>query len=139
MKKINFSTFLLLACLGTSSDILAKRKAVSGSEVTGTFKSADNEILIQALGKNKLKIEMNLIYAPEGSTAPNIGTANGEAVIDGDTAVYTNEGCEITFNFIKSGSLIVTTKNNMACGFGNNVSADGTYKKSSRAKPKFSM
>jgi hypothetical protein len=46
--------------------------------------------------------------------------------------------CKITLKFSKPGTLIVTTENGLECGFGLNVSADGRYKKTSGAKPKFS-
>src|SRR4051812_30248086 len=70
MKKPLLFTLLLFVCVGAGSEIFAQRKAVSGTEVTGTFRSYYigkfkgnyNEILIQALGGNKLKIEMGLTY-----------------------------------------------------------------------------
>jgi hypothetical protein len=154
MKKIIFATWLLSVCLSASPEIFAQRKAVSGAEVTGTFRSyfkgkfkgSYNEILIQALGGNKLKIEMGLVYPYEvnGELSANVGSASGQATIEGDTAVFVpddtaadNKPCKITLKFSKPGTLIVTTQNNMECGFGLNVSADGTYKKSSGARPKF--
>jgi hypothetical protein len=130
----------------------AGRKAVSGAEVTGTFRSyfrgkfkgSYNEILIQALGGNKLKIKMDLVYPYQvnGEMTANLGTASGEAVIQGDTAVFTpgdaaDALCKITLKFSRPGTLIVTTENNINCSFGHNVSADGTYKKTSGARPKF--
>src|ERR1700741_146835 len=101
MKQLSVIVFGLFLCAGASSDALAQRKAVSGAEVTGTFRSCYpgkykgfcNEILIQALGGNKLKIEMNLIYPYESTAGMNIHDrrASGEAVIQGDTAVFTPE------------------------------------------------
>lgn len=154
MRKIIFVTLSLFVCLDACSEIFAQRKAVSGAEVTGTFRSYFkgkfrgnyNEILIQALGGNKLKIEMGLTYPFQvnGEWSANTGEASGEAVIKGDTAVFVpnystanNGSCKITLKFSKPGTLIVTTENNIDCGFGLNVSADGTYKKSSGTKPKF--
>ena len=154
MRKLILITFLLIVCLGSSSEIFAQRKAVSGAEVTGTFRSyfkgkykgSYNEILIQARGGNKLKIEMGLTYPFQvnGELSANVGEASVEAVISGDTAVFVpdystenNLACKITLRFSKPGTLIVTTENNMDCGFGLNVSADGTYIKTSSARPKF--
>jgi hypothetical protein len=134
--------------------ILAQRKAVSAAEVTGTFRSYFkgkyrrfyNEILIQELGKNKIRIEMVLLYPFEvnGERTVHTGTATGEAVINGDTAVFTpdysreaNQECQITLRFAKPGTLIVSTENYQGCGFGFNVVADGKYRKTSSAKPKF--
>ena len=154
MKTFIVILFLLLVCGPTSGETFAQRKAVSGAEVTGTFRSyfrgkarrSYNEIMIQALGGNKLKIEMELVYPYElnGEMLANVGTATGNAVITGDTAVFTpadsradSEPCKITLKFSKPGTLIVTTENNLSCGFGFNVSADGRYIKSSRARPRF--
>ena len=102
MKQLCVIVFGLFLCAGASSEALAQRKAVSGAEVTGTFryyftrrfKDSYNEILIQALGGNKLKIEMKLIrphQIAEDRVSVNVGEANGEAVIQGDTAVFTPE------------------------------------------------
>lgn len=139
-----------------SSDSFAQRKAVSGAEVTGTFRSyftgkfkgTSNEILIQALGGGKLKIEMSLIYPKvvNGEMTANTGEASGEAEIVGDTAIFVPDyskesdgGCKITLKFTKPGVLVVTQEeeNGADCGFGFNVRADGTYKKISAKKPKF--
>jgi hypothetical protein len=153
MKQLAPITFCLFVCAGACSEIFAQRRAVSGAEVTGTFesyfkgKSNDNQILIQALGRNKIKIEMNLLYQFKVNRRRIVhtGTASGEAVIQGDSAVFTPDGvaagdnpCKITLKFSKPGTLIVTTENGLECGFGLNVSADGRYKKTSGAKPKFS-
>ena len=147
---------LLLLVVPTTlgSETVAQRKAVSGAEVTGTFRSyfkgkfrgSYNEILIQALGRNKLKIQMDLVYPYEvnGEEMAHLGAADGEAVITGDTALFVpdyakeeNKPCKITLRFTKPGALIVSTEHNVDCGFGFNVAADGTYKKTSSAKPKF--
>jgi len=148
-------TLCLLVCIGVGAKIFAQRPAVSGAEVTGTFRSyfkgsargSYNEILVQALGGNKLKVEMSLIYPYKANreALANVGEASGEALINGDTAIFVpdyakenNNACRITLKFTKPGTLVVTTENNLDCGFGFNVEADGTYRKRSAAKPKFS-
>lgn len=130
------------------------RKAVSGKEVTGTFqyeftgkfKGNYNEIKILALGNNKVKVDFSLTYpfiADDGGFSANVGEAQGEAAINGDTAVYsTTEGgtCEIKIKFVKPGQIEVSqTEKSLdgGCGFGLNVSAEGTYKKVSSKKPTF--
>lgn len=144
----------LAFCLWPNPRVFAQRAAVSGAEVTGTFRSyftgvgkgSYNEILIQALGGNKLKVEMSLVYPYKANreALANVGEATGEAIIKGDTAIFVpdyakenNNGCRITLKFLKPGNLVVTTENNLDCGFGLNVEADGTYRKTSAAKPKF--
>jgi hypothetical protein len=147
---------VVTVCVWANPQTFAQRAAVTGTEVSGTFRSyfkgsgkgSYNEILIQALGGNKLKVEMNLIYPYKANREAlvNVGQATGEATIKGDTAIFipdfakeNNNGCRITLKFLKPGSLMVTTENNLDCGFGFNVEADGTYRKTSAAKPKFTV
>lgn len=153
-KCANLILFALLVFSSVAPGIFAQRKAVSGAEVTGTFRSyftgkyrrSYNEILIQALGKNRIRIEMELMYPFEvnGERMVHTGMATGEAVITGNTAVFVpddaveaDERCKITLRFTKPGTLVVSTENNSGCGFGFNVEADGTYRKTRAAKPSF--
>jgi hypothetical protein len=130
----------------------ASRKSVSGAEVTGTFhhaftgkfKGSANEIKILALGKGKLKVSFDLLYPfidGNGEKSANMGQLEGNAAIVGDTATLTSTEfgpCTITIKFVRPGTIKVTQEgDDSACGFGHNVSADGTYKKVSGAKPKF--
>jgi hypothetical protein len=130
----------------------ASRKSFSGAEVTGTFhraftgkfKGSANEIKILALGKGKLKVSFDLLYPfidGNGEKSANMGQLEGNAAIVGDTATLTSTEfgpCTITIKFVRPGTIKVTQEgDDSACGFGHNVSADGTYKKVSGAKPKF--
>lgn len=136
------------------SNTFAQRASVSGKEVTGTFrlefkgkyKGSSSDILIQALGGGKVKLGFDLIYPytmSNGDLMANIGQSVVEAKITGDKAIYfSNENdtkCEITIHFVKPGVIKVTQEQEGAgCGFGMNVSAQGTYKKVSATKPDFS-
>ncbi|HRH45259.1 MAG TPA: hypothetical protein PKY82_26710 [Pyrinomonadaceae bacterium] len=149
-----FSFLLTLTLLILNTNSLAQRDSVSGKEVTGTFrlaftgkyKGSSSDILIQALGGGKIKIGFDLIYPytmSNGDLMANVGQLVVEAKIRGDKAVYsTNETdgkCEITVHFVKPGVIEVTQEQEgAACGFGMNVTAKGTYKKVSSAKPNFS-
>ncbi|MGI9034529.1 MAG: hypothetical protein ACR2GD_00690 [Pyrinomonadaceae bacterium] len=128
------------------------RKAVSASEVTGTFRSyfggkakgSYSEIKILSTGKGKLKVSFDLAYPyieGAGQMTAHMGTAPGAAAIAGNRAVYSSSEfgqCTITIKFVKPGQIKVTQSgNDTDCGFGANVSATGTYKKVSGAKPKF--
>ena len=68
----------------------------------------------------------------------NEGEGSGVATIEGDTAIVKPEGaeeeCQITLKF--TGSKLFVTQTGI-CGFGHNVTAEGTYKKVSGRKPKF--
>lgn len=152
-KKLTLLSFFFASLAVISAgDVFGQRAAVSGKEVTGTFKyqftgkykGSSNEIQIQALGNNKVKIGFDLVYPytmQNGELMANVGNAVGEAEIVGDEAVFTqSEGgtCTIRIKFVKPGVIKVTQEQEGAgCGFGMNVSADGTYKKTSSVKPKF--
>ncbi len=156
--------FLMMAAMlaatfavGSASGQTA-RKAVSGKEVTGTFRMAYtgkfrgsyNEIKIQALGGGKLKVGFDLVYPyvdGTGELSANMGQMLGEASISGDEAIfrstenseYTGGECEIRIKFTKPGVIDVKHIGDLSpCGFGFNVSANGSYRKSSSVKPNFS-
>lgn len=151
--KINFIACFIAALIvcPASETIAQKRASVSGKEVTGTFRSyfsgkfkgSYDEIKIEALGKGKLKVAFNLTYpyVVNGEMSANLGTNEGVATIEGDTAIFKDkeyEQCTITLKFTQPGTLVVTQSgSDFECGFGHNVSASGTYKKTSSAKPKF--
>ncbi|CAN5425811.1 hypothetical protein BH10ACI2_BH10ACI2_12550 [soil metagenome] len=127
------------------------RASVSAAEVNGTFrynftgkfKGTSNEIKILALGGGKLHVAMELLYPyiVKGELSANIGELDGEAQIKGDTAVYSSAEsgkCTITIKFVTLGTIKVSQEgSDSGCGFGHNVSSDGTFKKISGAKPKF--
>jgi len=115
-------------------------KSVTAAQVNGTWKTKYSEFKIWALGQQRLQIEFSGVYeykTPQGPSA-NEGEGSGIATIEGDTAVFKPEGaeeeCRITLKFT-GGKLVVTQTG--ICGFGHNVSAEGTYKKFSGTKPKF--
>jgi hypothetical protein len=68
----------------------------------------------------------------------NTGEGSGVASIEADTAIFKPDGaedeCRMTMKFTH-GKLIVTQTG--TCGFGNNITAEGTYKRVSARKPKF--
>ena len=113
---------------------------VTAAQVNGTWKMKGGEFKIWALGQQRLQIEFSGTYeykSPQGPTA-NEGQGSGIARIEGDTAIFKPEGaedeCVITLKFTP-GKLVVTQTG--VCGFGHNVTAEGTYKKVSSKKPKF--
>jgi hypothetical protein len=134
-------TILIIPLVSLLTISAQTRKAVSGAEVTGTFRArGGNEFKIEALGRGKLRVFFSGVY--EYKTADgkmsNVGETGGEATIEGDTAIFTSEDadeCRITIKFLTGGKL--EARQEGGCGFGANVFADGIYKKISGAKPKF--
>lgn len=146
MKKLFLS---LLICLITASALAGhsrvdapRQTIVTAAQVNGTWKYRGNIFNIWALGKQKLKVEFLGLYeykTPDGPMA-NTGYGSGIAHIEGNTAIfkpegaYIDEGCKVTMKFTR-GKLVVDQEGQ--CGFGFNVSAFGTYRRVSTAKPKF--
>src|SRR3954465_460088 len=135
--------FLLImaVCLTVASIITtwAGEKSVTAAQVNGTWKSKYAEFKIWALGKQRLQVEFSGVYEYKSAYGPtaNTGEGSGVATIEGDTAIFKPEGaeeeCRITLKF--TGGKLVVTQTGM-CGFGQNVTAEGTYKKISSNKPK---
>lgn len=154
MRNHTFNLLLIAACLMffvSATAAQTKRSSVSAEEVNGTFEMnfkgkfqrMSNEIKILALGGNKLKFAMDLIYPytlRNGETMVNMGGLSGEIPIIGDTAIYRSEDgkCTIKLTFTRPGVLRVKQDGSDGeCGFGHNVFAQGTYLKTSSRKPRF--
>jgi hypothetical protein len=120
---------------------MPQSQVVTAAQANGTYRSGENEIRILALGKNKLRIQMDLSWRynnPEPGA--NIGEAHGEATIENDVATFRPEGtedCTITIKFLPKNKIKVTEDHMLNCGFGFNVSSEGTYRKIRAGKPKF--
>ncbi len=114
-------------------------KVVTAAQANGVYRYYDSEFRILALGQNKLKVQFDGIYHTLAKSV-NMGSAMGEATIDGDVATFKPpdfDQCKITLVFLP-GKLKVTQDGSDAdCGFGHNVNATGTYRKIRSGKPKF--
>ena len=136
MRKIVF-----VVAFGWMSILQMHAGDVTASQVNGTWKFKDNEFKIWSLGQQRLQIEFSGVYEYKSPAGPmaNTGEGSGIAKIEGDTAIFKPEGaeeeCEIKLKF--SGGKLIVTQTGTTCGFGNQVYADGTYKKVSSKKPKF--
>ncbi len=125
------------------SDLDSSALSQTGGK-TGNYTYKDsgivNEINVQELEGNKLRVEIyaSYEYKINGNLNANVGEAKGVVTIDGNVAVLIpedSEGCEITLKFSNS-KIIVKAKDEINCGFGLNVTANGTYAKVS-GKPNF--
>jgi hypothetical protein len=129
----------LIAVLSVTT--FSQKGIVTAAQVNGTYRSGENEIRILALGKNKLRIQMDLLWRYKNpEPGANIGEARGEATIENDVATFRPEGtddCTITIKFLPRNRIKVTEDHMLNCGFGFNVSSEGTYKKIRAGKPKF--
>ena len=120
-------------------------KVVTAARANGIYRSRNNEIRMLALGHNKLKVQLDLIYEYKSSYGPmaNTGQASGEATIENDVAVFhppDYPDCTITIKFLAGNKIKVTQDHDAGdCGFGNKVFADGTYTKVKAGKPRFEL
>ncbi len=107
-------------------------KDLSSNEVNGTWTNKHGEFRIWAINPSRLQIEFS------GTNDINTGEANGHALLENDTATFkpdnADEDCRITLQFAHD-KVVVRQEGN--CGFGLNVSAAGTYKRTSSKKPAF--
>jgi hypothetical protein len=127
------STQVFLLLQAYSSDVTA-------AQVNGTWRSKTGTFKVWALGKQRLQVEFFGVYEYKTSAGPmaNTGEGSGIAFIEGDTATFKPDGseedCKITMRF-REGKLIVEQEG--GCGFGLNVTANGTYKRVSSGRPRF--
>jgi hypothetical protein len=130
--------YLFCAFAAVAPDIpgaTAAPRVVTAAEVNGTWVNEGNAFKVWALGRQRLRVEFSGSYE-RGATA-HTGEARGIARIDGDTAVFEPRGagrCRITMKFQRAK---LEVDQDGECGFGLNVSADGTYSRKSRRKPHF--
>ena len=139
MKPVVCVLFIFFLC---SSAVPQKARIVTAAEANGTYRYRRNEIKILALGHNKLRVQMDLTYEYKSPAGPmaNVGEASGEATIENDTAVFhppDTQNCTITIKFLPGNKIKVTEDRTIECGFGLNVSSEGTYTKIKSGKPKF--
>jgi hypothetical protein len=125
----------VVALLSLTTLALGADRNVSAADATGTYRDGKSEIKILSAAGGKLKVEMNIV-APRDT-----GSATGEAMLKNNVATFVpadTDGCTITMTFMRDGSLKVEQDGRpVDCGFGRMAPADGTYKKASSDKPKF--
>ena len=110
--------------------------------LTGTYRNRWSEFKIQALGVNRLHVQFNgsYQYKVNGEMTANTGTADGTATLKYNVAMFTptdTQGCSIALTFAGQKLIVKQTGSDADCGFGHNVTADGTYTKRSSRPPKF--
>ena len=138
--KVMFVSALCFAAVSLVTMQAGSYTSVTAAQVNGTWERKGGEFKIWALGHQRLQVEFAGVYEYKAAycATANTGEGSGIATIEGDTAIFKPEGaeeeCRITLKFT-GGKLVVMQTG--ICGFGNNVTAAGTYKKVSGKKPKF--
>jgi len=112
------------------------------ASLTGTYRNRWSEFKIQALGVNRLHVRFDgsYQYKVRGELTANTGTADGIVTLKDSAATFVPEGtqaCSISLKFVGNKLIVKQTGSDADCGFGHNVTADGTYIKRSSRPPKF--
>src|ERR1051326_7024360 len=100
--------------------------------LTGTYRNRWSEFKIQALGVNRLHVQFNgtYPYKANGEMTANTGTGDAMTTLKGNVAIFVPQGttaCSITLTFVGQKLIVKQTGSDADCGFGHNVTADGTY------------
>ena len=148
MKKL---LWLSLICLVSFQLVNAKTKPAHSARanvpqrtarLTGTYRNRWSEFKVQALGVNRLHVRFDgsYQYKVHGELTANTGTADGMVTLKDNAATFVPEGttgCSINLKFEGNKLIVKQTGSDSDCGFGHNVTADGTYIKRSNRPPKF--
>ena len=101
-----------------------------------TKKESRNRLDVQQLSGGKIKFHLLALWVSYNNP-DNIH--NGElrwiAALEKGVAIYDQEGCKIKIEFFPK-RVRVTQLDDAGCGFGANVTADGSYRKLDSKKPK---
>ncbi|HJY54404.1 MAG TPA: hypothetical protein VKD89_10290 [Candidatus Udaeobacter sp.] len=142
MNQPSKSVLLMLLCLAAAFPLIARAdtdKSVTAAQVNGTWKTKSGEFKIWALGKQRLQVEFSGVYeykTPQGRMA-NESEGSGIASIEGDTAIQTRRRRSGMPDHAQIHRRQISCHPNGICGFGHNMSTEGTYRKVSSKKPKF--
>ena len=109
----------------------------SSDPVTGTYTydlggdKGTGELLVSQMAFDKFKFKLSVVGS---APAYNQGMMEGEAMLNQNTATFSLKEyggeCNLEFNWTAQGVIIKTLKgDDAACGFGHNVTADGTYQR----------
>lgn len=142
MKLLALSALLLcLSSIGLSAQPYQRlnRNDLTAAQVNGTWSNGRNLFKVRMLSDGHVRLIFEGTYpyrTADGERMANIGTFDGVASVNGSVATISNVNespeCTITLTF-KGGKLKVEQEG--LCGFGNGVTADGTYKRKSRRAP----
>lgn len=129
-----FSNILILFCLFLSLESLSKPFFVE-LNTTGTYEydngeEGDGTVKVQKISSDKIKVSLFVIGGPPSH---NMGEFMKELKIKNAVAIYKSGECTIKFTF--NSKAVKVTQTGFDCGFGNGVSANGYYKKTSSKVP----
>jgi hypothetical protein len=133
-----------LSALAVSLAFLAGGKAEGMRPLTGTWtwggevkEAGGTLVVIDEAGVARFQLQLS-----RGAPSYNMGFLEGTLAVDEGRATYRSQdgACAIAFAFAGETVVLKQERGSDAdCGFGHAVSADGTYRRISRKKPKFDL
>ena len=139
--KFNWLSFLLVVFAASNCAVRAQSTPKSAKSVTGNYRlskdESRNRLDVQQLAGGKIKFHLLALWASHNNP-DNIhnGELQGIAKLENGVAIYDRDACKIKVEFFPNRAR-VTQLEGSGCGFGANVTADGTYRKLDSKKPKF--
>lgn len=131
---IDSNKILEVKSIEKKQDKLEFKDKFTGFYVLGDYikgASFSGILSVKQISENKVYFE---IIGYMGKPSYNAGRARGEIELINGIGSFTVENdeinkCSISFNFIDNKVIVTETNYGFSCGFGNNVSVDGEYKK----------
>lgn len=139
--KFNWVPFLLVVFSASICGAQAQSTPKSVASVTGQYRLTKEEFRhrldVQQLAGGKIRLHLLALWVSHNNP-DNIhnGELQGIAKLEKRVAIYDRDGCKIKIEFFPNRAR-VTQIEDSGCGFGANVTADGTYRKLDSKKPKF--
>jgi hypothetical protein len=96
-----------------------------------------NRLDVKQLAGGKIKFHLLTLWVSHNNPE-NIhnGELQGIAALKNGVAIYDQDGCKIKMEFLLNRARVRQLED-VGCGFGANVTADGTYRKLDNKQPKF--
>jgi hypothetical protein len=124
--------------------LLEGGKAQGVHALTGTWtwggdvkEAGGTLVVIDEAGGTRFQLQLS-----RGAPSYNMGFLEGALTVEEGRAIYRSQdgACAIAFAFARETVVVKQERGSDAdCGFGHAVSADGTYRRISRKKPKFDL
>jgi hypothetical protein len=103
---------------------------ITADQVSGVYRSGENELRIQALDRNKIQFQFSSEWITSHSY-PNVEKAVGEVIIEGNVARFITgdaKKCKISLTFLTNRLEVTREGAEAECGFKYNLVA-GTYRR----------
>ena len=135
-----FLTTLLIAAVSSISTAQSRPRSITGTYSVSWKYEAGCSLEVEQLA-DSTRIHF-AVDCNRGAPSYNMGSAEDTAVVARNVAVwqtteFSGEMCELRMKFTDRLVTVKQSGSDADCGFGFHVYASGTYKRVSRAKPRF--